>query len=69
MSVTLSGIIMLVRLVQPSKVQSPMSVTLSGIVMLVRFMQFLKAPQIFVTLSGTIYDLSVFPFGYIKRVS
>ena len=39
MLVTLSGIVMLIRLVQPSKAQFPMLVTLSGIVMLVRLVQ------------------------------
>ena len=43
MEITLSGIAMLVRLVQPKKVSSPMEVTPSGIVMLVRLEQFLKA--------------------------
>ena len=36
MLVTLSGIVMFVRLLQPQKALSPMLVTLSGIVMLVR---------------------------------
>ena len=36
MLVTLSGIVMLVRLSQPKNALSPMLVTLSGIVMLVR---------------------------------
>ena len=39
MLVTLSGIAILVRLVQFSNVQSPMLVTLSGIVILVRLVQ------------------------------
>ena len=34
MPVTLSGIVMLVRLVQPEKAEFPIPVTLSGIVML-----------------------------------
>ena len=43
MLVTLSGIAMLVSLVQPLKVQLPMLVTLFGIVMLVSPVQPLKA--------------------------
>ena len=39
MLVTLSGIVMLVRPVQPRNAQAPMLVTLSGIVMLVRPVQ------------------------------
>ena len=38
MLVTPSGIVMLVRLRQPEKAESPMLVTLSGIVMLVRLL-------------------------------
>ena len=38
MLVTLFGIIMLVRLLQPQNAESPMLVTLSGIVMLVRLL-------------------------------
>ena len=43
MLVTLSGIVMLVRLAQCSKAFLPMLVTLSGIVMLVRLEQIQKA--------------------------
>ena len=43
MLVTLLGIVMLVRLVQPQKASSPMIVTLFGIVMLVRLVQFSNA--------------------------
>ncbi len=43
MLVTLSGIVMLVRLEQAAKVFSPMLVTPSGIVMLVRLVHSLKA--------------------------
>ena len=43
MLVTLSGIVMLVRLVQFKKAESPMLVTLSGIVMLVTLLQLQKA--------------------------
>ncbi len=43
MLVTLSGIVMLVRLRQLMKATDPMLVTLSGIVMLVRLLQYLKA--------------------------
>ena len=39
MLVTLSGIVMLVRLVQEANAHGPMLVTLSGIVMLVRLVQ------------------------------
>ena len=39
MLVTLSGIVMLVSLLQPENANSPMLVTLSGIVMLVRLLQ------------------------------
>ena len=39
MLVTLFGIVILVRLLQPEKAQSPMLVTLSGIVILVRLLQ------------------------------
>ena len=44
MLVTLSGIVMLVRLLQPEKASYTMLVTLSGIVMLVRLLQSKKAP-------------------------
>ena len=43
MLVTLSGIVIPVRLVQPRKANTPMHVTLLGIVMLVRLVQFWKA--------------------------
>jgi uncharacterized membrane protein HdeD (DUF308 family) len=43
MLVTLSGIVTLVRPLQPWKAKSPMLVTLSGIVTLVRLLQLLKA--------------------------
>ena len=43
MEVTLSGMEMLVRLVQLRKAESPMEVTLSGMEMLVRLMQSEKA--------------------------
>ena len=43
MLVTLSGIVTLVRDVQPSKAPSPMLVTLSGIVTLVRDVHSQKA--------------------------
>ena len=43
MLVTLSGIVMLVRLVQFKKAEFPMLVTLSGIVMLVTLLQTQKA--------------------------
>ena len=39
MLVTLSGIVTLVRLLQPSKAELPMLVTPSGIVTLVRLLQ------------------------------
>ena len=39
MLVTPSGILMLLRLLQPRKAESPMLVTLFGIVMLVRLLQ------------------------------
>ena len=38
MEVTLSGMVMLVRLSQPENAELPMEVTLSGMVMLVRLM-------------------------------
>ena len=44
MLVTLSGIVTLVRDVQPSKAEPPMLVTLSGIVTLVRDVQFPNVP-------------------------
>ena len=44
MLVTLSGIVMLVRLLQPLNALSPMLVTLSGIVMLARLLQPENAP-------------------------
>ncbi len=43
MLLTLLGIVMLVRLIQPRKASSPMLVTLFGIVMFVRLVQSLKA--------------------------
>ena len=43
MVVTLSGMVMLVRLLQPEKAELPMLVTLSGMVMLVRLVQSAKA--------------------------
>ena len=43
MLVTLSGIVTLVKLLQPEKAELPMRVTLSGIVTLVRLVQSLKA--------------------------
>ena len=43
MLVTLSGIVTLVKDLQPEKAQSPMLVTLSGIVTLVRDVQLWKA--------------------------
>ena len=43
MEVMPSGIVMLVRFVQPAKARSPIEVTPSEIVMLVRFVQSLKA--------------------------
>ena len=43
MLVTPSGIVMLLRLLQPLKAELPMLVTLSGIVMLLRLLQPLKA--------------------------
>ena len=43
MEVTLSGILMLVRLVHPLNAHVPMEVTLSGMVMLVRLLQFSNA--------------------------
>ena len=39
MLVTLSGIVMLVKLLQKENTDSPMLVTLSGIVMLVKLLQ------------------------------
>jgi hypothetical protein len=45
MLVTLSGIVMLVRLVQPENAPSPMLVTLSGITTLVRLVQPENAPS------------------------
>ena len=53
MVVTLLGIVMLVRLLQPSNASSPMVVTLLGRVMLVRLTQLLKAwCKMLVTLLG-----------------
>ena len=43
MLVTLSGMVMAVRLLQPQKASSPMLVTLSGMVMAVRLRQPQKA--------------------------
>ena len=43
MLVTLSGIVMLLRLAHPQKAAAPMLVTLSGIVMLVRLVHLRKA--------------------------
>ncbi len=44
MLVTLSGMVMEVRLLQERKASRPMLVTLSGMVMEVRAVQFWKAP-------------------------
>ena len=54
MLVTLSGIVTLVKLLQPEKAQLQMLVKLSGIVTLVRLLQFLKADFPMVTLSGIV---------------
>jgi len=55
MVVTLSGIVIFVRLVQLMKAKSPMVVTLSGIVMLVRLVQPSKAePSMLVRPSGIV---------------
>ena len=59
MLVTLSGIVMLVRLLQLKKVCSPMLVTPSGIVMLVRSLQSEKASS----------PMLVTPFGIVMLVS
>jgi hypothetical protein len=60
MLVTLSGIVMLVRRVQPLKAFSPISVTLSGIVILVRPLQLEKAPTpMLVTPSGIVMLVSL----------
>ena len=54
MLVTLSGIAMLVRLIQPENAPQPMVVTLSGIFTFVRLRQFSNAsPPILVTPSET----------------
>jgi len=54
-SVTLSGIVMFVRLLQPLKADLPMTVTLSPMVMLVRLAQKEKAlSPMLVTLSGIV---------------
>ena len=55
MVVTLSGIVILVRLVHPKNASSPMVVTLSGIVILVSLVQSENAQSpMVVTPSGTI---------------
>ena len=55
MLVTLSGIVMLVKLLQLANAYAPMLVTLSGIVMLVKLLQPLKVElPILVTLSGIV---------------
>ena len=54
MRVTLSGIVMLVRLLQSSKAQSLMLVTLLGIVMLVRLLPRKAYLQMPVTPSGIV---------------
>ena len=55
MLVTPSGIVMLVRLMQPEKAQAPMLVTPSGMVILVRLLQLVKAASgMLVTLSGIV---------------
>ena len=59
--VTESGIVMLVRLLQPLKALLPILVTESGIVMLVRLLQPSKAPYpILVTESGIRTDVIFF---------
>ena len=66
MLVTLSGMVILVRLVQRAKALSPMLVTLSGMVMLVRLVQRAKALYLMlVTLLGIVYEVSDFPLGYL----
>ena len=65
MLVTLSGIVILVKLLQPSNAQSPILVTLLGIVTLVKLVQPSNAQlPILVTLFGIAYSLSVLPAGY-----
>ena len=55
MVVTLSGIVMLVRLSQSSNARRPILVTLSGIVTVVRLSQWQNAPTpMVVTLSGIV---------------
>lgn len=61
-SVTLSGIVMLVRLLQSLNAEFPIEVTLSGMVMLIRFLHLQKdCFSISVTPSGILY--SVKPAG------
>ena len=46
MLVTLSGMVMLIRLLQPENAKPPMLVTLSGMVMLVSLRQLRKLPML-----------------------
>ena len=64
MLVTLSGIVMLVRPVQPLNADSPMLVTLSGIVMLLRLLQPENVLFRAVIPSGIIRFSTNFPFKY-----
>jgi hypothetical protein len=57
MLVTLLGIVMLLRLVQPENAESPMLMTLSGIVMLVRLMHSENAPAPMLASISTERDL------------
>ena len=62
---TLSGIVILVRLLQLSNAESPIAVTLLGITMFVKLWAYLNAPvPIAVTLLGITYEFPFFPSGY-----
>ena len=65
MLITLSGIVMLVRLVQFKKAESPILVTLSGIVMLVRLVQLQKAwvPMLVTGLPPIVFGITSSPAG------
>ena len=59
MLVTLTGIVMLVKLLQLLNAEAPILVKLSGIVMLVRLLQPLNAPiSIYLTSPGNLTFLS-----------
>ena len=69
MLVTLLGMVMLVRPVQPSKAQFPMLVTLLGMVMLVRSVQPSKAqfPMLVTGIPSILDGIVIAPFADLSQ--